>query len=187
MKKPTQTKRVLSVLASCAVLLGLGLLAPATATAAPYCGITWGSLPASATADTSAQVENLRSGRHSCFDRLVIDLEGEVSGYSVTYVSRVSQLGSGHRVPLSGAADLAILVEARAYDDSGRATYSPRTPSRAVDVDGYRTFRQVAFTGSFEGQTLIGLGVRARLPMRAFVLDGPGDGSRLVVDVAHRW
>lgn len=56
-----------------------------------------------------------------------------------------------------------------------------------MDVTGYRTFRQVAFTGSFEGQTLIGLGVRARLPMPAFVLDGPGDGSRLVIDVAHRW
>jgi hypothetical protein len=56
-----------------------------------------------------------------------------------------------------------------------------------VNVAGYSTFRQVAFTGSFEGQTLIGLGVRARLPMRAFVLDGPGDGSRLVIDVAHRW
>jgi hypothetical protein len=32
-----------------------------------------------------------------------------------------------------------------------------------------------------------GLGVRARLPFRAFVLAGPADGSRLVVDVAHRW
>ena len=47
--------------------------------------------------------------------------------------------------------------------------------------------RQVAWAGSFEGQTTIGLGVRARLPMRAFVLNGPGDGLRVVVDVAHRW
>ena len=39
--------------------------------------------------------------------------------------------------------------------------------------------------GSFEGQTTIGLGVRARLPFRVFVLAGPGSGSRLVVDVAH--
>lgn len=56
-----------------------------------------------------------------------------------------------------------------------------------VDVDGYRTFRQVAYAGSFEGQTTLGLGVRARLPFRVFLLDGPGDGSRMVVDVAHRW
>jgi hypothetical protein len=29
--------------------------------------------------------------------------------------------------------------------------------------------------------------VRARLPFRVFVLRGPGSGSRLVIDVAHRW
>lgn len=180
-------KRILSALASGALLLGLGLVAPASAGAAPYCGIRWGSLPESSSGMSSAQVEDLRPGRHDCFDRLVVDLEGDVNGYSVAYVSLVSQLGSGTTVPLSGDADLQILVNAPAYDSRGDATYSPRTPSRAVDVSGYRTFRQVAFTGSFEGQTLIGLGVRARLPMRAFVLDGPGTGSRLVVDVAHSW
>lgn len=56
-----------------------------------------------------------------------------------------------------------------------------------MNVAGYSTFRQVALAGSFEGETTIGLGVRARLPMRVIVLDGPGSGSRLVIDVAHRW
>jgi hypothetical protein len=51
-----------------------------------------------------------------------------------------------------------------------------------VNVSGYRTFRQVAWAGSFEGQTNIGLGVRARLPFRVFTMPG-----RLVVDVAHLW
>ncbi|ATG50540.1 hypothetical protein CFK38_02640 [Brachybacterium vulturis] len=180
-------KRILSLLASVAMLCGLAMLAPASAVAAPYCGIYWGSLPESASGMSSAQIENLRTGRHACFDRLVVDLEGDVSGYSVTYVHRVSELGSGFAVPLRGGADLEILVHAPAYDADFHATYSPRHPSHAVDVDGYRTFRQVAFSGSFEGQTLIGLGVRARLPMRVFTLDGPGDGSRLVIDVAHRW
>ncbi|ASK65846.1 hypothetical protein CFK39_08410 [Brachybacterium avium] len=180
-------KRILSLLATCAMLCGLAVLAPASAVAAPYCGIHWGSLPESASGMSSAQIENLRTGRHTCFDRLVIDLEGDVSGYSVAYVNRVSELGSGSTVPLSGGADLSILVEAPAYDSSSGATYSPRNRSHAVNVNGYRTFRQVAFSGSFEGQTLIGLGVRARLPMRVFTLDGPGDSSRLVIDVAHRW
>jgi len=36
-------------------------------------------------------------------------------------------------------------------------------------------------------QTTIGLGARARLPFRVFTLSGPGQGSRLVIDVAHRW
>jgi hypothetical protein len=45
----------------------------------------------------------------------------------------------------------------------------------------------VLFDGSFEGQTQLGIGVRARLPFRVFSLDGPGTGSRLVIDVAHQW
>ena len=52
---------------------------------------------------------------------------------------------------------------------------------------GYRTFRQVVYAGTFEGYTSVGLGVRARLPFRVLVLDGPGTSSRLVVDVAHHW
>ena len=56
-----------------------------------------------------------------------------------------------------------------------------------LDPAGYRTFRHVAWAGSFEGQSTLGLGVRARLPFRVFLLDGPGTGSRMVVDVAHRW
>ena len=54
-------------------------------------------------------------------------------------------------------------------------------------MSGYRTLRQVAWAGSFEGQTSLGVGVRARLPFRVTVLDGPGTGSRVVLDVAHRW
>jgi hypothetical protein len=58
---------------------------------------------------------------------------------------------------------------------------------KLTNVAYYRTFRQDVLAGSFEGITTIGLGVRARLPFRVFVLAGPGSGSRLVVDVAHRW
>ena len=180
-------KRILSVLATCAFFLGLSAAAPVAATAAPYCGIWWGSLPESSAGMSSAQVENLRTGRHSCYDRLVVDLEGDIGGYSVQYVPTLQQPGSGADVPLSGGADLEIVVLAPAHDENGQATYEPRSATRAVDVDGYRTFRQVAFVGSFEGRTTLGLGVRARLPMRVFTLDGPGDGSRLVIDVAHRW
>ena len=51
----------------------------------------------------------------------------------------------------------------------------------------YSTFREVAYGGSFEGYTTIGLGVRARPPMRVFPLPGPANGDRFVVDVAHHW
>ena len=44
--------------------------------------------------------------------------------------------------------------------------------TNVVNVTGFRTFRQVAWGGSFEGSTTLGLGVRARLPFRVTVLDG---------------
>ena len=76
-------------------------------------------------------------------------------------------------------------------DLDGNATFSP-DPARVVDVGGFRTVRQVVSAGSFEGYTTFGIGVRGRLPFRVFVLDGRGSGgpnvgSRLVIDIAHRW
>jgi hypothetical protein len=95
--------------------------------------------------------------------------------------------GSGTLVPLRGGAQIRIIVHAPAYNERGRLTYRPANPRELVDVTGYSTFRQVAWAGSFEGQTTIGLGVRARLPMRVFVLPRDGGGHRVVIDVAHRW
>ena len=66
-------------------------------------------------------------------------------------------------------------------------SYQPADRFHAVNVTGFQTFRQVFYGGSFEGVTTAGLGVRARLPFRVFLLAGPGNGSRLVIDVAHRW
>ena len=82
---------------------------------------------------------------------------------------------------------LQITVNNPAYDENYQPTYSPANPLELRNVAGYRTFRQVVSAGTYEGYTSIGLGVRARLPFRVFVLDGPGTSSRLVVDVAHRW
>jgi len=82
-------------------------------------------------------------------------------------------------VPLRGGAYLQVVVLAPAY-------WAPANRGEVVDVTGYRTLRQVAWANSFEGQTTIGVGVRARLPFRVFTLDGP-NGSRVVLDVAHQW
>jgi hypothetical protein len=159
----------------------------------PYCGVTWGSLTKSDRAMTTAPITNLRAGRHECFDRLVVDLgapaagtPSQHAGYRVEYVSQVVQDGSGRPVPLAGGAFLSVVVHAPAHDIAGRPTYRPADPAHAVNVSGFSTFRQVAFAGTFEGSTTIGLGVRARLPFRVFLLSGPGTGSRLVIDVAHR-
>lgn len=170
--------------------LGFALIVPmgASAQAAPYCGIYWGSLAKSAgTYSSSASLTGVRTGEHSCYDRMVIDVRGDVRGYSVRYVDQVRAEGSGAVVPLRGGAKLAVVAKAPAYNSSGTATYQPKNTKELTNVSGYRTFRQLAWGGSFEGQTTVGLGVRARLPFRVFTLDGPGSGSRLVIDVAHRW
>jgi hypothetical protein len=117
----------------------------------------------------------------------VVDVAGDVGGYTASYVPEVVQDASGAVIPTRGGASIQITVNDPAYDAAGNATYSPANPVELRNVAGYRTFRQVVFAGTFEGYTSIGIGVRARLPFRVFVLDGPGTGSRVVVDVAHRW
>ncbi|MET1156651.1 hypothetical protein [Arthrobacter sp.] len=167
--------------------VGSALVAPVPASAAPYCGLVWGSLAKADSAMSQAKLTNVRTGQHYCFDRLVIDLNGPVGGYTVRYVPQVTQDGSGLPIPLRGQAFLQVTVNAPAYDDNGNATYNPANPNELTDVNGYQTFRQVAWAGSFEGYSSLGLGVRARLPFRLFTLAGPDTGSRLVVDVAHFW
>ena len=130
----------------------------------------------------------MRAGQHVCFDRLVLDVRGGRLGtYWVNYVPEVRTDGAGFLVPLRGGAKLQVTAAVADHDANYRRTYRPANRAELVSVAGFRTFRQVAYAGSFEATTTVGLGVRARLPFRVFVLAGPGTGSRLVIDVAHRW
>lgn len=182
-------KKVYTWLTVILMAVGLGFLAPGPASATTsYCGLVWGSLAKSDAAMSSASVTNIRTGQHYCFDRMVVDLNGAVEGYTVRYVPAVVQDGSGNKIPVRGAAFLQVTVNAPAYNGNYKPTYTPPVPDTELsNVSGYQTFRQVAYAGSYEGYTSLGLGVRARLPFRVFALDGPGSGSRLVVDVAHFW
>jgi hypothetical protein len=151
-----------------------------TTTATPFCGITWGSLPKSTSPAQlwSGRVEGHRAGQHSCYDRVVFDVGRGAGtlGYSVRYVSTVTSPGSGFPVAVAGGARLQVTVNAPSMLARSTTSYP-----------GWRTFRQLRAVGSFEGYTDYGLGVRARLPMRAFVLTDADGGRRLVVDVAHAW
>ncbi len=176
-------KTLLKWIAVTATIAAMAVLAPSTAQAAPYCGITWGSLPKEASPGSTALMTNVRVGPHACYDRLVLDMTGDVRGYSVRYVDQVRFDGSGQLVPLRGGAKLEVVARSGVVPTD--SWFLPN--GELANVSGYQTFRHVAWAGSFEGQTTIGLGVRARLPFRVFILDGPGSGSRLVIDVAHRW
>jgi hypothetical protein len=162
-------------------------VAPAVVDAASPCAVAWGSLAKVDQRMSGAHLVNIRAGQHPCFDRLVFDIDGRAGGFTVRYVARMTGLASGRPVPLRGGAFLEVIVRVPAYDLSGRPTFPRAGQSELVNVNGYRTFRQVAWAESQEGLTAVGLGVRARLPFRVFALAGPGTGSRIVVDVAHSW
>jgi hypothetical protein len=180
----------LLVLSLASALVTAVMAAPAQAA---YCGTSWGSLPEARSAGDTDMVNDVRAGRHTCFDRLVVDLGGQdvsFGSYDVRYVTVVRADGSGHAVPVRGAADLQIVLTAPAYDQYGNPTFVPANRREVVDVAGWTTFRQVAWAGSYEGYTTLALGVRARLPFRVFTLQGTprsDDGPKLVIDVAHRW
>lgn len=146
----------------------------------------WGSRGQTDAEGTTDPIVDVRTGRHRCFDRFVVEVDGDAPGYRVKYVNRLRQDGSGRPVAVDGGAILRVIAIAPAYDERGRPTFDPDDLD-TIDLSRYRTFRDLAWAGSFEGQTTLGIGVRARLPFRVLVLDGPDGASRLVVDVAHRW
>ncbi|MFD9129630.1 hypothetical protein [Kitasatospora sp. NPDC059571] len=181
-----------------AVLLAAGAAATtiptaSAATTATVCPTGWGSLDREdrAVPYQPQALANVRSGAQECFDRLVLDVPGTSPAnplaYQVHYVTgnAVQQAASGTPIPVRGGAVLEIVVGAAAYDPAtGQSVYPGRVGAAlpGVDLSGYRTFVDTRFAGSFEGETQIGLGVRARLPFRVFQLD-----NRLVIDVAHTW
>lgn len=160
----------------------------ATATTCATTTAGWGSGAKSLSRMTTAPITNVRAGSQACFDRMVVDIRGRGAGYTVRYVSQVLSEGQGAVVPLRGGARLAVVITAPAYTiTTGLSTYRPANPRELVRVAGFSSLRQVAWGGTFEGYTTIGVGVRTRLPMRAFIANGPGTGSRVIIDVAHHW
>ena len=190
--------RRLVVLATSAVAVAstaFALSAPAQATTAQSCAVPWGSQAKQGPVTgpvSGAMLSNVRAGRQACYDRLVIDLRGmdAMKSYRVLYVRQVTHDPSDRPVPLRGGAYLQIAVGGSDHTASGLPTYTPANRRDLVDVTGFSTFRQVAWAGSWEGISSVGLGVRARLPFRVTTLAGiPGSstGTRVVIDVAHSW
>ena len=179
-------RRFLATAGTAGLLLTAGALIPATASAAG-CPTGWGSAAKTSDIDSAATLTGVSAGRYQCFDRVVLKLKGAPDGYDVRYVDGFSTDGEGRTVPARGGAKLQVIVRSHAYTDAGRATYTPAKPTELFTTSGARTLRQGVWLGSFEGQSTVGVGVRARLPYRVTVVDDPGPGARMVVDVAHTW
>ncbi len=165
-------------LALAAVVAALAALLVAAPAHAATCPTGWGSTLEADPASGTGEVDTVRAGRHECFDRVVVDIDGPAAGYRAEYVGTVTADGSGAPVAVPGGARIQLVVH--------HPSFAPRPiGSSLAPVAGFTTLRSVVHAGSFEGQTTIGIGTRARLPFRVLVLQG-GHG-RIVVDVAHRW
>jgi hypothetical protein len=159
------------------LIFALAAVLTTTASAsASACPTGWGSLPKTAAAMGTAPVTGVRTGIQDCFDRVVFDVNGSAAGYSVEYVDTVRAEGSGAALYVPGGAKLQVVL----HHPAGALPYGVN--QKAANVDGYPVLRSVTYGGSFEGYTEYGVGTRARLPFRAFVLD-----NRIVVDVARSW
>lgn len=196
----TTTARILrtSAIAFALAAAPAVVLAAPTSAATTSCSVTWGSQPR--TADPVGEqglqfLFNVRSGQHRCYDRVVLDLVGNESGpaeYTVQYVPSVINENTQEVVPVAGGAALQVSVGKGNFDYGSQSSgYNPADPARLVDVTGYRTLRQVAWADTFaaDDTSTIAIGVRARLPLRAFLLPSATQftGQRLVIDIAHHW
>jgi hypothetical protein len=163
------------------VLAATGLAATGTGTAdAATARPTWSTTPAAAERSPMPPplLTGIRVGRHARFDRVVLDLSGEATGYQVRYVRQLVADGSGHPVELRGRYDLRIrLNPAYAHDDSGSTLTTPASKRWF-----HPQVKATRLIGDFEAYVTVGVGLRSKKPFRVFTLDDP---TRLVVDVRH--
>jgi hypothetical protein len=154
-----------------------GLLVTGTAQAAA-CPTGWGSTPEAVATMGTGELDTVRAGRDVCWDRVVLDIDGPAAGYRAEYVAAVTVDGSGAPVTVPGGARIQLVAN--------HPSFAPRPiGSSMASTAGFDTVKSVIYAGSFEGQTTIGVGTRARLPFRVFTLAG-GHG-RVVLDVARTW
>lgn len=155
----------------------LALAAPASAA-----GTTTAATATATRAQAQTQtplVVNARWGGHCTYDRIVIDLQGYVPGYTVTPVSQLYYDGSGKPVPLAGKYFLEIrLHPAAAHTEEGESVYQgPRLQKIYLSK-----LKGIAFTGDFEGYVTFGAAFDTKPVYSTMVLHAP---ERLVVDIAH--
>ncbi|MER6578908.1 hypothetical protein [Nonomuraea sp. NPDC001023] len=126
-----------------------------------------------------AVVTGVRYATHDGYDRVVIDLKGDIPGYKVKWVDEFLQDGSGEPMGVQGGAYLQLtLFPANAHDDDGYPTWKGGPVYRA----GLRNVSHVVRTGDFEGRVGVGLALARRAGFRVKEQSAP---SRLVLDVAH--
>jgi hypothetical protein len=182
--RPSRTHAGL-LLACLALLAACGTATRTVPPRTPFATQPTGTPTSTAEVDVERQgmepavVTAVRFAGHETYDRVVVDLDGDIPGYNLKWVDEFVQDGSGKRIDVRGGAYLQLtLFPAQAHDEDGEATWQggPIYPAGLVNLT------DVVRTGDFEGRVGIGL-VLAR--QAAFQLRELSTAHQLVLDVAH--
>jgi len=141
---------------------------------------------------TTAPLYLVRTGQHSCYDRVVFDINGPApASYAVKYVPQVLSDPAGKPVPVTGGAVLQVVVRAPIWGTDTQGHQPWHKPPMIGDdlvgpaqLAGWSALRGVKFAGSFEGQTTIAVGIRTRLPFRVLVT-ADANYWHVVLDIGH--
>lgn len=132
-----------------------------------------------------AYLTDVRVGSHPGFDRIVLELDGPMPGYSVALVEPQMIAGpSGEPTDLEGEAFLQILLQPASgvrQDDSPQGyteVYTGPRRLRAATVN----VTEVVHVADFEASLSWGVGLRSATGYSVTELSGP---TRLVIDIAH--
>jgi hypothetical protein len=168
-----------SSLAGVAATGAVGATAPAAGVVHAH---DWSKLPRSVTRTpaTAPEVTGIRVGHHANFDRIVIDLDGKASGYSVRYRKNVYKDPSGKLAHLLGPRTLQIVLSPANGHDVNTGDPTLTTPTKVKwRLD---EVRETKVLGDFEAVFSVGVGLAHKSPFRVRTLHNP---TRIVVDVHH--
>jgi len=134
-----------------------------------------------ASAQSTATLSNIRTGRNLNFDRVVLDMSGLPSEYWMSEVTQVAQCASGAPISVPGNEILHVaLIGAAAHDDNGNSTYPGPANFPTPDL---ANVRGVALTCDFEGTLDIAVGYGDTSAWhRVFTLTNP---NRVVIDIGR--
>ena len=154
----------------------------------------WNTADKTATPFSTDALYGVRLGRHDCYDRVVLDINGPAeAGYAVRYVPVVTADGSGKPMPVPGTAALEVVLHAppQGLDNSGHQ------PGRmfantgdylytATELAGWHSLRAIRFAGYFEGRSTLAIGISETLPFRVSTqLDATNHIRRIIIDITH--
>lgn len=121
-----------------------------------------------------SSIVGVRVGQGDGFDRLTIEFEGAITGYSVSYVPQVLEDGVGDPVPVQGVAFIQIvLVNVPDEPLAPQGTVTPALPGIAEVVGAGAGADETAYYG---------VGTNEAAGFRVLLVSNP---NRLLVDVAH--